>query len=229
MPEEGELLDGKELRSFQDQILAALIKARAPEEEKRGVMHWYKKDDAVGQKVLSALFTTEQRDGQLWAVVECQVSGTLTPMEMDTLMDYLGGQMSDGWGEGFEQREICVNGRSELYVHLWQGENWSIMTEQDRFDPHFSERLPEMCLSVLPSDGTLICVIRGEQGYHSSEWNTGDPERNRRIADYHNQKRGITTAQEQAMVNGSIFGWDIPSADPKSYEKAPLQMGGLSC
>lgn len=30
------------------------------------------------------------------------------------------------------------------------------------------------------------------------------------------------------MVNGSIFGWDIPSADPKSYEKAPLQMGGLS-
>ena len=229
MPEEGELLYGKELRSFQDQILAALIKARAPEEEKRGVMHWYKKDDAVGQKVRSALFTTEQRDGQLWAVVECQVSGTLTPMEMDTLMDYLGGQMSDGWGEGFEQREICVDGRSELYVHLWQGENWSIMTEQDRFDPHFSERLPEMCLSVLPSDGTLICVIRGEQGYHSSEWNTGDPERNRRIADYHNQKRGITTAQEQAMVNGSIFGWDIPSADPKSYEKAPLQMGGLSC
>lgn len=46
MSEESETLNGKELRSYQDQILAALIRERKPEEAERGVMHWYGK--AVG-------------------------------------------------------------------------------------------------------------------------------------------------------------------------------------
>ncbi len=60
--------------------------------------------------------------------------GELTSEELAGLKDYLSGQASDAWGEGFEQREIDVDG-GELYVHLWQWDNWCIQTEQERFAP----------------------------------------------------------------------------------------------
>ena len=219
MDEDGIQLNGQDLRQYADSIMAALIRERMPEETERGVMHWYGEGDAVDQKVRSALFTTEERAGQLWGVVECQVTGTLTPIELDTLADYLGGQMSDGWGESFEQHDIGVGGGCELYVHLWQSDGWNIMTEQDRFDPHFAERLPDMCFSVHPDNGTLICIQQGEDGCQVSKDSSEKPDLNRYIANYRNQCRGISKAQEQAMLNGVMFGWDSPAADPRNYSE----------
>ena len=222
------LLEGSELRGYQDQITAALVKNRMPEEAERGIMHWYDEADSVDRKVRSAVFTVEERDRQLWGVAECRVAGELSDTEMDTLKEFITGQASDGWCEGFEQREISVDDGGELYVHFWNSDEWSIQTEQELFSPKLAEGLPELCFSTLPGTGELICIKRGEIGYYHSDWNTDDPTHNRELADYNNERLGVTPAQEKAMKTGSMFGWDVPGANPKVYEQNGMKMGGMT-
>ena len=227
MPEEAERLTGGELASYEEKIRSALFKNRMQEEQIRGIMHWYRKPDSVNDKVHSVVFDVELRHGRLWGVAECQISGELSAGELAALKKYISGQASDGWGEGFEQREIELDGGRELYVHLWQDEDWSIQTEQELFSPKLAEGLPELCFSTLPGTGELICIKRGEIGYYHSDWNTNDPAHNRELADYNNERLGVTPAQEKAMKTGSMFGWGVPGADPACYEQQP-EMGGMT-
>ena len=220
-------LSNYEAVRYVDNINAALRREELPAEAERGLMHYYGKNDDIDRKVRKITFSAEVRDQKLWGVAECQAASELTPVELTELKEFVSGQASDGFGEGFEQREISVPDGHEIHAHLWQWENWSIQTEQECFSPKLAEGLPELCFSVLPSTGELICIKRGESGYYPSDWSTTDPVRNRELADEDNERLGVTKAQEEAMKVGSMVGWGVPGADPAAYEQDGPRMGGL--
>ena len=220
-------LGGEDLVQYTGCILNSLINERLPEEAERGIMHWYGESDTVDAKVHSVVFTAEIRNNRLWGVAECKIAGKLFHQELENLKEYIAGQAADGWGEGFEQRLIRLDD-GELYVHLWNSENWSIQTEKERFTPKTADGLPALCFSTLRSTGQLICIKRGDTGYYPSDWDTGNREENEKLADDINSNMGISPIQRQAMEIGSMCGWDVPGADPSNYkEHDSAQTGGM--
>lgn len=215
--DEPEEMTDYEILKYEDKIVAAMNKYRSPEEAERGLMRWYGIDDSVNEKVKSVEFTVEKRQEKLWGVAQCQIVGTLSAVELETLKDYVAGQASDGWGEGFEQREIPIDG-GDMYVHLWNWDDWDVLAEQERFSRKIADGLPEICFSTLETTGELICLKRGASGYYPSDWSTDDPDRNKEIADYNNTRLGVSEAQRKAMEIGSMMGWGLPGADPANYE-----------
>lgn len=222
LDDEYEALDGYSLARYEGEIQEALENYVGEAEQERGLMHWYHGSDSVDQKVKSAFFNVELRDDRLWGVADCLVHGELTPEEIEQLKDYLSGQASDGWGEGFEQHEIHIDD-GELYVHLWNSHNWYIHTEEEGLAMKHTPGLPDHCFSVLASTGELILLKRGESGYYHSTWSTDSREENERLADEGNERMNVTTAQRRAMEVGSMFGWDVPGADPREYEDSREQ------
>ena len=79
--------------------------------------------------------------------------------------------------------------------------------------------LPPMCYSVLPSTGEVIQIDRWQKGYTATSFNDGNRAENEAIKDKFNEKLGVSKAQEQAMLAGSMIRWDSIAAKPKSYDE----------
>lgn len=79
--------------------------------------------------------------------------------------------------------------------------------------------LPEVCFSILPSTGDVIIIKHGESGYYRCEYSTEDKAFNREFANDRNANLGVSKAQVETMLSGSMYGWDVPAADPKSYDE----------
>lgn len=79
--------------------------------------------------------------------------------------------------------------------------------------------MPYTCFSILPSSGELIMIERNHRGYIRVPQSERDAEKNRLTADKMNERFGVSKAQEAAMLAGSMFGWNVPGANPKRYDK----------
>ena len=87
------------------------------------------------RKVYSAIPSVETRNGNLYGVVTVKSYGEMSRAELIDLVDELTGQLSDGWGESFEQREITLGG-DKVYISFWN-------SDDDYFLKPESEVFPE--------------------------------------------------------------------------------------
>lgn len=151
------------------------------------------------------------------------------PQEVeDAMLEEACRQWCDFIGEAQERKS--GEGFADFYREIREQ-----MCQDQEFMGRFriAPTLPELCFSTLPGSGALICIKRGESGYYPSDWDTGDRVKNRELADYNNQRLGVTPEQRQAMECGSMHGWNLPGADPMSYvhQDSPqisrMQMGGI--
>jgi hypothetical protein len=73
--------------------------------------------------------------------------------------------------------------------------------------------LPPRAYATHPETGATICILRGHRGY----WTCTTPHK----PTYLNTRLDppVTPAQAEAMLVGSLFGWDVPGANPAAHAK----------
>lgn len=67
--------------------------------------------------------------------------------------------------------------------------------------------------------GNIGHLDRWQKGYTATSFNDGNRAENEAIKDKFNEKLGVSKAQEQAMLAGSMIRWDSIAAKPKSYDE----------
>jgi len=152
---EGCPLDGHDLLQYADAVDEAVKKDIA--DFNGDLMQYYHEDDSVRRKVVSAVPSVEIRGQKLCGCLTVELREPLNEGEQAALCDYVSGQYSDGWGEGFEQREIEVED-GKLYVHFWQEDGFKMTPsfEKTQEQVQMTQR-PKM--KLLGEDSNIFAIM----------------------------------------------------------------------
>ncbi|MCD8362345.1 MAG: antirestriction protein ArdA [Lachnospiraceae bacterium] len=131
-----------ELCRYEEAIRRQIGMERLDSEGERGLAV-YLGNKRLERKVHSLSPDVEAWEGELWGVLEVKSHGELQGTELDALKGFWSGQASDGWGEGFEQREIATPD-GDLCVSFWNAEDYQIQTEQELKGQHTSDMAMQM-------------------------------------------------------------------------------------
>ena len=155
---EGCPLDGHDLLQYADAVDEAVKKDIA--DFNGNLMQYYREDDSVRRKVVRAIPTVDEVNGELVGSLWVDTDAPLTAEEQAVFCAYISGQYSDGWGEGFEQREIDV-GDGKLYVHFWQDHDFELkrdvpdMTEFKKL----MNRPKKPKMQLIGQDGNIFAIM----------------------------------------------------------------------
>ena len=155
---EGYPMDGHDLLQYADAVDEAVKKDIA--DFNGDLMQYYHEDDSVRSKVVSAVPSAKICGNKLCGCLTVELREPLNEGEQAALCDYISGQYSDGWGEGFEQRDIRVED-GKLYVHFWQDHDFELkrdvpdMTEFNKL----LNRPKKPKMQLIGQDGNIFTIM----------------------------------------------------------------------
>ena len=152
---EGYPMDGHVLLQYADAVDEAVKKDIA--DFNGDLMQYYHEDDSVRSKVVSVVPSVEIHGNKLCGCLNVELRESLNEGEQAVLCDYISGQYSDGWGEGFEQRDIRVEDGT-LAVHFWQDHDFEL--KRDVPDMTEFNKLPQRPkMKLLGEDGNIFAIM----------------------------------------------------------------------
>ena len=153
-------LAGGDLAQYKDSIESTLDWYLDGDEN---LMEYFdaERSPGVKEKVVSAVPSVEIRGRELWGCTTVRLKSPLTDAELKDFQDYLIGQFADGMGEGFEQREIEVDG-GVLYVHFWNPDGFAFEAEQLKSPGKAVENQQEVRhpkMRLYGEDGNIFAIL----------------------------------------------------------------------
>jgi len=148
-------MDGHDLLQYADAVDEAVKKDIA--DFNGDLMQYYHEDDSVRSKVVSAVPSVEIHGNKLCGCLNVELQESLNEGEQAVLCDYISGQYSDGWGEGFEQRDIRVEDGT-LAVHFWQEDGFKMTSEREMQQESATREIrPKM--QLIGQDGNIFAIM----------------------------------------------------------------------
>ena len=152
---EGYPLDDHDLLQYADAVDEAVKKDIT--DFNGDLMQYYHKDDSVRGKVVTAIPSVEVHGNKLCGCLTVELKEPLRDDEQTVLCNYISGQYSDGWGEGFEQRDIRVDDGT-LAVHFWQEDGFKMTPSFEKIPkPEKNSLRPKM--QLIGQDGNIFAIM----------------------------------------------------------------------
>ena len=152
---EGIPYTGKDLTGYRDVIRDAIYED--VKDFYGDLMRYYREDDSVRRKVVRAVPTVDEVNGELVGSLWVDTDAPLTAEEQAVFCAYISGQYSDGWGEGFEQRDIRVDDGT-LAVHFWQEDGFKMTPSFEKIPkPEKNFLRPKM--QLIGQDGNIFAIM----------------------------------------------------------------------
>jgi len=121
-------VDGRYLSDYQDEIQELLEREQNPDFE---LGDYITDHPTANAKLKMAVWSVEEIGGVLYGRIDCRSAESFTAEEIAAIKDGITGQNSDGFGEGFEQREIPTDD-GDMYVSFWHpGDDYFIYTQEE--------------------------------------------------------------------------------------------------
>lgn len=161
--EEWNPLDGSDLVQYESDITRVLERYNRFEldDESCNMMIFFDGSQSVQDKVKSAVISVKNVEGVLYGCTTLKLKESLEAPELEEMCEYITGQYADGWGEGFEQGEIAVDGGT-LYVHFWQSQDYKMhkreVPKEEQQAP-VEKRGKRPKLKLVGHDGNIFSIL----------------------------------------------------------------------